>query len=115
MRRAALLRMVAGLVFAMATAGEAQPAPDAAIPAKASEQIVADLARADLNAFATDATKYMTLDASDRQRYTWRPQPQRVMMVLEVVIDRRNRPSVADDGSALVKGSSVGSVHHCSP
>jgi hypothetical protein len=50
----------------MATAGEAQPAPDAAIPAKASEQIVADLARADLNAFAVDATKYMTPDASDR-------------------------------------------------
>src|SRR5580692_6773577 len=66
MRRPALLLAAAGFALAGAALGRAQAAPDAAIPAKASEQIVADLARADLNAFAVDATKYMTPDASDR-------------------------------------------------
>ena len=66
MRRAALLLAATGFALAGATLGRAQAAPDATIPAAASERIVADLARADLNAFAVDATKYMTPDASDR-------------------------------------------------
>jgi hypothetical protein len=66
MRRSALLLMAAGFVLAAATVGAAQAAPDATIPAAASERIVGDLARADLNAFAVDAAKYMASDASDR-------------------------------------------------
>ena len=67
MRRSALLLMAAGFVLAAATAvGAAQAAPDATIPAAASERIVGDLAHADLNAFAVDAAKYMASDASDR-------------------------------------------------
>ena len=66
MRRPALLLAAAGFALAGAALGRAQAAPDATIPAAASERIVADLARADLNAFAIDATKYMTPDASDR-------------------------------------------------
>jgi hypothetical protein len=58
--------MAAGFVLAAATVGAAQAAPDATIPAAASERIVGDLARADLNAFAVDAAKYMASDASDR-------------------------------------------------
>ena len=67
MRRSALLLMAAGFVLAAATAvGAAQAAPDATIPAAASERIVGDLAHADLNAFAVDAAKYMAPHASDR-------------------------------------------------
>jgi len=66
MRRSALLLTAAGFVLAAATVGAAQAAPDATIPAAASERIVGDLAHADLNAFAVDAAKYMASDASDR-------------------------------------------------
>ncbi|MGH7092440.1 MAG: hypothetical protein ACREFB_02760 [Stellaceae bacterium] len=53
---------VAGILFA----GAAFADPDATIPAKASAQIVADLAHADLDALATDAGKYMGASASQR-------------------------------------------------
>jgi hypothetical protein len=67
MRCPALLLAAAGLVLAaMTVVGVAQTGSDAAIPAKASERLVADLARSDLNAFAVDATKYMVPDAAHR-------------------------------------------------
>ena len=67
MPRVAVLLTAAGLGLAAATvAAVAQTDPDAAIPAKASERIVADLARSDLNTFAADAAKYMAPEASDR-------------------------------------------------
>jgi hypothetical protein len=67
MRRLALRLSAAGLALAAAsTAGAAQPAPDPAIPAKASERIVADLARADLDAVAADTAKYMGGAAAER-------------------------------------------------
>jgi len=67
MRRPALLLTAAGFVFAAATvAAVAQTGPDATIPAKVSERIVADLARGDLNAFAASAAKYMGPEASER-------------------------------------------------
>ena len=60
MRRLAYSLTAAGLFFAATIGlGAAQGAPDDTIPAKASERIVADLAAADLDAFATDASKYM--------------------------------------------------------
>ncbi len=67
MRRVALLLTAAGLALAAATVvGVAQTGPDAAIPAKATERLIADLARSDLNTFATDAAKYMGPEASER-------------------------------------------------
>src|SRR5438445_1518782 len=58
---------VAGLMLvATIVTGAAQGAPDDTIPAKASERIVAALAAADLDAFATDAAKYMAQSATDR-------------------------------------------------
>lgn len=44
----------------------AHAAPDATIPLKASERIVADLARPDLDAFAADAGKYMAPGISEK-------------------------------------------------
>ena len=67
MRRLAYSLTAAGLFLAATIGlGAAQGAPDDAIPAKASERIVADLAAADLDAFATDAAKYMAQSATDR-------------------------------------------------
>ncbi len=67
MRRLALLFTATGFVLTAATAvGVAQTGPDATIPAKVSERIVADLARSDLNAFAADAAKYMAPEVSER-------------------------------------------------
>ena len=65
MRRTAPFFIAAAFVIATMIRA-AQGGPDATIPAKASEGIVADLARADLNAFAANAAKYMAPDASDR-------------------------------------------------
>jgi hypothetical protein len=67
MRRLAYALMAAGVFFAATiAAGSAQGAPDDTIPAKASERIVADLAAADLDAFAVDAAKYMAQSATER-------------------------------------------------
>jgi hypothetical protein len=67
MRRLVYTLTVAGFVLvATICAGAAQGAPDDTIPAKASERIIAALAAADLDAFATDAAKYMAQSATDR-------------------------------------------------
>jgi hypothetical protein len=67
MRRLARSVTAAGVVFAAAMAvAAAQTGPDETIPAKVSERIVADLAAADLDAFATDISKYMTPDSTSR-------------------------------------------------
>jgi hypothetical protein len=52
----------AGLMF-VATAAPALAAPDDTIPARASERIVAELSRADLDAVAAETAKYMDSDA----------------------------------------------------
>ena len=67
MRRLAHALIAAGFALAATIGvGAAQTGPDEAIPAKISEQIVADLAGADLDAFAADAAKYMAQNATDR-------------------------------------------------
>ena len=67
MRRLAHALIAAGFALAATIGvGAAQTGPDEAIPAKISEQIVADLAGADLDAFAADAAKYMAASATDR-------------------------------------------------
>ena len=67
MRRLAHALIAAGFALAATIGvGAAQTGPDEAIPAKISEQIVADLAGADLDAFAADAAKYMAQSATDR-------------------------------------------------
>ena len=67
MRRVGCTLTVAGLMLvATIAAGSPQGAPDDTIPAKASERIVADLAVADLDAFAVDAAKYMAQSATER-------------------------------------------------
>jgi hypothetical protein len=71
MRRAVLfparLLTAAGFVLAtMTVVGMAQTGLDATTPAKASERMIADLARIDLNAFAADVAKYMSPGASNR-------------------------------------------------
>jgi hypothetical protein len=67
MRRRAHSLTAAGLVFAAMIVGAvAQTGPDETIPAKVSERIVADLAGADLDAFAADTSKYMAPDSTNR-------------------------------------------------
>ncbi len=62
MRRLAYSLAAAGLFLAATiVVGAARGTPDDTIPAKASERIVADL-----DAFATDASKYMAQSATDR-------------------------------------------------
>ena len=46
--------------------GPAQADPDAAVPAKVTERIVADLSRADLDAVASETKKFMGETAADR-------------------------------------------------
>ena len=67
MRRLAHALIAAGYVFAATIGvGAAQTGPDETIPGKVSERIVADLAAADLDAFAADTSKYMTPDSANR-------------------------------------------------
>lgn len=58
------------LIIALAAALLSRPilaaAPDPALPASASDKIVADLAHADLDGFAGDAAKYMAPNVTDR-------------------------------------------------
>jgi hypothetical protein len=56
----------AALVFAVAPADPARADPDNTIPTAVSERIVADLARADLDAVARESTQYMGPNVSDR-------------------------------------------------
>jgi len=65
-RSAGLLAAVLMFLAVSASEGSAQSAADATIPGKVSEQIVGDLARVDLDAFASHALKYMASSQSDR-------------------------------------------------
>ncbi|HWD59433.1 MAG TPA: hypothetical protein VG308_14195 [Stellaceae bacterium] len=56
--------LAAGLVF-LALLAPARAEPDAAVPGKISEQIVADLARADLDAVSGKTAKYMGAHAAE--------------------------------------------------
>ncbi len=67
MRRTAALWALAGFALLVAViAGPARAEPDNTVPAKVSEAVVADLARADLDAVATAAAKYMGSSVADR-------------------------------------------------
>lgn len=65
MRRSARF-LAAALLIVSAGAATAQAPPDATIPGKASEQIVAHLARVDLDAFAGYTLKYTSSSLADR-------------------------------------------------
>ena len=54
----------AAVALASVFAAPARAEPDAALPGKVSEQIIADFARADLDAVAAKTTKYMGANAS---------------------------------------------------
>jgi hypothetical protein len=66
MRRLAHSLTIAGFILAAAAVEPAQADPDNAIPTKVSERIIADLARADLDAVAKETVKYMGSAVSDR-------------------------------------------------
>jgi hypothetical protein len=66
MRRLTRFAAAALLLGALATGAAAQPVLDATIPAKASEQLIADLARVDLDTFAGHALKHMSSSLSER-------------------------------------------------
>lgn len=59
MRYALSLVVAAGLLLAGFACGAARAEPDAAIPVKISEKILADLAKADLESAAADSAKYL--------------------------------------------------------
>jgi hypothetical protein len=59
MSRIAPYVMAAGIVLAAGWPGTATAEPDDTLPTKVSEKILADLAKADLEATAADAGKYM--------------------------------------------------------
>ena len=66
MQRTAHWSIAAGfLCLVVAAAPAARADPDATVPTKASEKILADLSRADLDTAATDASKYMGSDTTD--------------------------------------------------
>jgi hypothetical protein len=56
----------ASVLIAAADAAAQRSSPDPTIPDTVSNRIVADLARADLDAFAVDAAKYISPGASER-------------------------------------------------
>ena len=58
MQRKARITVIAGLIIA-ASVGAAWAEPDASVPGKVSDKIVADLSRADLEATSADAAKYL--------------------------------------------------------
>jgi hypothetical protein len=60
------LSVAAFVMAAAAVAATAQADPDPTVPAKISQQIVADLARGDLDAVAGETVKYMGSSASER-------------------------------------------------
>ena len=64
MRHWGLYGIVAGLLLASAMPVRAEP--DATLPARVSDQIVADLARPDLDAVAAKTKKYMGADVADK-------------------------------------------------
>jgi hypothetical protein len=66
MRRFAHSLTAAALILVAAGAETARADPDNSIPTKISEQIVAELSRADLDAVARDSAKYMGQDVADR-------------------------------------------------
>ena len=66
MRRWACRATIASVI--LATAATARAEPDASIPSKISEKIVADLARADLEATSADSAKYMGQNAADNMK-----------------------------------------------
>ena len=59
MRRFAHLLAAAAFILAAASGGAARAEPDDSIPTSVSERIVAQLARADLDAVARESDKYM--------------------------------------------------------
>jgi hypothetical protein len=68
-RRRSLTMSVAAAGLALLAAiggGAAPPDLDPALPGMVSEQIIADLARSDLDAFAVTAAKYIAPDATER-------------------------------------------------
>src|SRR5207244_9726512 len=66
MRRLTQALTLAGLALLAGTAAGGAAGPDPTLPATVSEKIIADLARADLDAFAVDASKYMAASVTDR-------------------------------------------------
>ena len=66
MRRFAHSLTAAALILVAAGAETARADPDNSITTKISEQIVAELSRADLDAVARDSAKYMGQDVADR-------------------------------------------------
>lgn len=66
MRRSARFLAAALVAAVFATGAAAQSGPDATIPAKATEQIIADLARVDLDSFSNHALRYMSSSFSER-------------------------------------------------
>src|ERR1700723_3344125 len=67
MQRTAHWSIAAGFLCLVVAAAPpaARADPDATVPTKASEKILADLSRADLDTAATDASKYMGSDTTD--------------------------------------------------
>src|SRR5215217_5147164 len=65
-RRLARSLTVAALALMATASAMAQPEFDPAIPDRLSKQIVADLARADLDAFASNAAKYLASRDTER-------------------------------------------------
>jgi hypothetical protein len=66
MRRLTHALALAGLTLLVGTTAGGAAGPDPALPATVSEKIIADLGRADLDAFAADASKYMAASVTDR-------------------------------------------------
>jgi hypothetical protein len=66
MRRLTHILALAGLALTATMGAGVAAGPDPALPAAVSDKIVADLARADLETFAVDASKYMAPNATDR-------------------------------------------------
>ena len=64
MRRLVQCAIITGVI--LAAAGSAHADPDPALPGKASEKILADLANADLDATSADSAKYLGKNAAEQ-------------------------------------------------
>jgi hypothetical protein len=60
--------LAAGLLLAAVACGAARAEPDATIPTRVSEKILADLAKADLEAAAADSAKYLGRASADNMK-----------------------------------------------
>jgi hypothetical protein len=65
MQNLAAALILGGMLAATGAIGAAQADPDNTIPIKVSEKVLADLARADLDATATDCAKYLGQTAAE--------------------------------------------------